>query len=198
VEAVTSLSERITTADVVQHPCHQLIFASLALPRNVSRSSFLVIPCNLRSRVSTMILSWLLFCFIRGASSADSAVEVAWYSAPNYRGTWDLIVSCVLTLMICVWSALHLNVPVKQSKLKDRNVRRLRWILLGIFAPEVVVSTAFAQYLTARWLLNEIRGDIEYRKNLVSLPFSVTTSYFDEYNTHLLNRNILLQNLTYV
>lgn len=145
-----------------------------------------------------MILSWLLFCFIRGASSADSAVEVAWYSAPNYRGTWDLIVSCVLTLMICVWSALHLNVPVKQSKLKDRNVRRLRWILLGIFAPEVVVSTAFAQYLTARWLLSEIRGDIEYRKNLVSLPFSVTTSYFDEYNTHLLNRNILLQNLTYV
>lgn len=116
-----------------------------------------------------MLLSWMLLSFIGSASSAPAA-EVAWYSAPNYRGTWDLILSCVLTLIICVWSALHLNVPVETSRLRDRNVRRLRWVSLGIFAPEVVVSTAFAQYLTARWLRNEIRADIKYRnRNQVSL-----------------------------
>ena len=114
----------------------------------------------------------LLLLFAQSASTATPGAEVAWYSAPNYRGTWDLIVSCVLTLVICVWSALHLNVPVETSKLRERNIRRVRWILLGVFAPEVVVSTAFAQYLTARWLRNEIRGDIKHRnENNVGLAF---------------------------
>ena len=116
-----------------------------------------------------MLIACLLLYFVRHASSTSAIAEVAWYSAPNFRGTWDLIASCVLTLVICVWSALHLNVPVKDSKLKYRNIRRLRWILLGIFAPEVVVSTAFAQYLTARWLMNEIRNDNKYRQSLVSV-----------------------------
>lgn len=121
----------------------------------------------------TMLIAYIPLLFVQGARSTSAVVEVAWHSAPNERGTWDLVVSCVLTLMICVWSALHLNVPTHHSRLRDRNIRRLRWILLGIFAPEVVVSTAFAQYLTARWLLKEIQGDIEYRKNLVSADFTI-------------------------
>jgi hypothetical protein len=110
-----------------------------------------------------MLLLWALVLIPQNAASAAQDPEVAWFSAPNFRGTWDLIVSCVLTLVICVWSALHLNVPVDTSRLRERNTRRLRWVLLGIFAPEVVVSTAFAQFLTARWLRNEIRADIKYR-----------------------------------
>lgn len=110
-----------------------------------------------------MLLLWALLLFAHNAASATPDPQVAWFSAPNFRGTWDLIVSCVLTLVICVWSALHLNVPVEISRLRERNTRRLRWVLLGIFAPEIVVSTAFAQFLTARWLKNEIRADIKYR-----------------------------------
>jgi hypothetical protein len=75
----------------------------------------------------------------------------------------------VLTLTICVWSALHLNVPEEDSKLRHRNIRRMRWILLGLFAPELVVSTAFAQFLTASWLRREIGKDVKYRKDHVSL-----------------------------
>lgn len=117
-----------------------------------------------------MLRFWVLLFFAQNAASIPPDAEVAWYSTPNFRGTWDLIVSCVLTLVICVWSALHLNVPVESSRLRERNARRLRWVLLGIFAPEVVVSTAFAQFLTARWLKREIRADIEYRnKKNVSL-----------------------------
>ncbi|PSN66670.1 hypothetical protein BS50DRAFT_493793 [Corynespora cassiicola Philippines] len=100
---------------------------------------------------------------LRGAASEEIETE-AWYSAPNFRGTYDLIISCVLTLTVCVWSALHLNVPTENSTLTQRNLRRTRWILLGIFAPELVVSTAFAQYLTAKWLRREIMQDVEYRK----------------------------------
>jgi hypothetical protein len=108
---------------------------------------------------------------IRKTTSAESGLA-GWSQAPNYRGTWDIITSCVLTLTVCVWSALHLNVPSENSRLRTRNIRRLRWILLGIFAPELVVSTAFAQYLTASWLHREIRKDVEYRKKEVRLSFS--------------------------
>ena len=108
-------------------------------------------------------LYFTVLFIVRG--SATSEVETkTWFSAPNYRGTWDIIVSCILTLIICVWSALHLNVPVDSSTLTQRNLRRTRWIVLGIFAPELVVSSAFAQYLTARWLRRKILEDVKYRK----------------------------------
>lgn len=118
-----------------------------------------------------MLLLVTLVLLVQSAlSSSQDNDQVAWFPAPNYRGTWDLIISCILTLTICVWSALHLNVPPENSRLRDRNLMRLRWIVIGIFAPELVVSTAFAQYLTARWLQKEIRKDLAYRKENVSLP----------------------------
>ncbi|PVH98392.1 hypothetical protein DM02DRAFT_630335 [Periconia macrospinosa] len=96
---------------------------------------------------------------------ASTEVELtSWYNPPNFRGTWDLLASCVLTLTLCVWSALHLNVPTEESKLRQRNLKRARWIVLGIFAPELVVSTAFAQFLTASWLRREIQKDVECRQ----------------------------------
>ncbi|KAF2868675.1 hypothetical protein BDV95DRAFT_630407 [Massariosphaeria phaeospora] len=108
-------------------------------------------------------------------SRSSEVPTTAWFSAPNFRSTWDLLVSCVLTLTICVWSALHLNVPGENSTLTQRNLRRMRWIFLGIFAPELVVSTAFAQYLTAKWLRREILGDVKYR---TAEEWSITQAYF--------------------
>ncbi|KAF1971575.1 hypothetical protein BU23DRAFT_600136 [Bimuria novae-zelandiae CBS 107.79] len=124
----------------------------------------------------------------RSASAEGDTSLTGWYEPPNERGTWNIIVSCVLTLTICVWSALHLNVPAQDSRLKDRNVRRARWIILGLFAPELVVSTAFAQFLTAKWLCREIRKDVQYRKEHGTDPawsseqqlqeWSITQCYF--------------------
>jgi hypothetical protein len=117
---------------------------------------------------------------VRRSASAEAEGElVGWYEPPNYRGTWDLILSCVLTLTICVWSALHLNVPCEESRLRDRNTRRLRWILIGIFAPELVVSTAFGQYLTASWLRREIKIDVNFRRANVRWARTETSSLWD-------------------
>jgi len=35
----------------------------------------------------------------------------AWVSEPQYRGTASILYSCIVTLILCVYSALHPNVP---------------------------------------------------------------------------------------
>jgi hypothetical protein len=88
----------------------------------------------------------------------------AWQPEPNGRGTFGLISSCVLTLVFCVWSALHLNVPPPKSSKSRQALEKTYWIVYGIFAPELVVATAASQYITARWLKREIEKDISHRR----------------------------------
>ncbi|KAH7304179.1 hypothetical protein B0I35DRAFT_445643 [Stachybotrys elegans] len=87
-----------------------------------------------------------------------------WQSEPDGRGTFSLISSCIITLVFCVWSALHLNVPPPNTSSKRRALEKTYWVIYGIFAPELVVATAASQYIAARWLLREIEKDNEYKK----------------------------------
>ena len=69
-----------------------------------------------------------------------------WVSDPDTRGTFRLILSCLIILSLCVWSALHLNVPApKESSLK-RLGRKTLWVIMGVLAPEFVLFTAFSQW----------------------------------------------------
>ncbi|KAF1808158.1 hypothetical protein P152DRAFT_469152 [Eremomyces bilateralis CBS 781.70] len=86
-----------------------------------------------------------------------------WAKEPDSRGTFSLVLSCVLTLTLCVWSALHLNVPPAGHTFRSRALVKAKWIVYGIFAPELVVATAAAQYISARWLKVEIEKDAQLR-----------------------------------
>ncbi|WYZ35281.1 hypothetical protein EsH8_I_001557 [Colletotrichum jinshuiense] len=114
-----------------------------------------------------MILLNLLCLFLLSTYVAADGPSptTGWVAEPNGRGTFGLVCSCVLTLTICVWTALHLNVPAARSTFWSRALERTKWILYGIFAPELVVATAAAQYIVARWLKREIEKDAVYRKD---------------------------------
>lgn len=73
---------------------------------------------------------------------------------PNGRGTYSLIISCVLTLILCVWSALHLNVPSSSQTTLASLLTQCRWIVTGVYAPELVVFTAWRQWSSAKLLSN--------------------------------------------
>ncbi|KAF3920471.1 hypothetical protein ABW20_dc0106334 [Dactylellina cionopaga] len=94
---------------------------------------------------------------------------VGWVGDPNGRGTFSLVSSCVITLTLCVWSALHLNVPPQGTSLKQAAYTRVKWVVFGIFAPELLVATASAQYLTARWLYKEIQKDAKHREQMLDM-----------------------------
>ena len=79
---------------------------------------------------------------------------VQYVGDPNGRGTISLIISCVLTLILCVWSALHLNVPSNSQTALVSLVAQIRWIITGVYAPELVVFTAWRQWSSAKLLSN--------------------------------------------
>lgn len=91
-------------------------------------------------------------------TTTNSTQLVGYVQDPNGRGTISLLLSCVLTLILCVWSALHLNVPAPdQTKVKDIWLNT-RWIITGIYAPELVVFAAWRQWCSAKLLQTIVAG----------------------------------------
>ena len=79
-----------------------------------------------------------------------------WVPDPDNRGTWSLLYSCVFTLVLCVWTAIHLNVPSYHESKTSQWLRKLKWVLLAIIAPELGVYTAFEQHIQAKELIAQL------------------------------------------
>ena len=96
-------------------------------------------------------------------STTRSQIISGWVSSGDNRGTFDIVSACVLTMGLCVWSALHLNIPRKGESIVQEWARNLRWMLAGLTGPELVVFSAWRQYASARILrdnLKEIQGKV--------------------------------------
>lgn len=113
-------------------------------------------------------------------SSGPSNIHgiVGWVQDPNGRGTSSLILSCVLTLGMCVWSALHLNIPTKRETKTQYWLRTARWVALGIFVPELVVLAAWRQWTSARSLSSSIRGLVNDQENGENLSRKCSTASY--------------------
>ncbi|RYP75180.1 hypothetical protein DL771_002505 [Monosporascus sp. 5C6A] len=116
----------------------------------------------------------------------------SWVVEPGGRGTWSLLYSCVFTLALCVYSAIHLNVPPPGDRFHYYR-RKTVWVLIAIFAPEVVLFTAWSQWLSATTLcrkLNEGRApddpdrvDLTFGYFVVQGGLAVDVSEFSNFET---------------
>ena len=71
-----------------------------------------------------------------------------WVQQPNGRGTWNILQTCVITVVLCSWSSLCLNVHPRKGRWPlMRN--KLRWMLFTIMWPEVTAGCAFEQWESA-------------------------------------------------
>ncbi|MCJ1301591.1 hypothetical protein MMC08_004392, partial [Hypocenomyce scalaris] len=108
-----------------------------------------------------------------GASKATSnrtVTTVGWVSDPNGRGTSSLVITCVLTLGLCVWSAIHLNVPPKNESRVQYGTRYVKWSLMGVLAPELVVWTAWRQWNSAKTIQREVNKAFENEETPPTTP----------------------------
>lgn len=90
------------------------------------------------------------------ATTNDTIVS-GWVDDPDGRGTFTIASSCVLTLSLCVYTAIHLNVrPHRKTELQSW-IETTKWVIFGILAPELVVFVAWRQYVSAMALDRIVR-----------------------------------------
>lgn len=76
---------------------------------------------------------------------------LGWQPQPRGRGTFQIILSCALTLGLCVWTAIHPD--VRSGKTSYERVRHKLWLaVLALFVPEIVVSLAWGEWRETRTL----------------------------------------------
>ena len=112
---------------------------------------------SIQSVMSLLVFNSLLLSLPSFAKSAPVVPtrEPGWVSAPSGRGTFELVSSCVFTLVLCVWTALHLNVFPAGTSTSQRVLKKAMWALLALFAPEFVLWRAYSQWYVARQLYKE-------------------------------------------
>jgi hypothetical protein len=82
--------------------------------------------------------------------------ESLWHPEPSQRGSYSIISECVITLALCVWAAVHLNIP-ERGKKAAQSRRKLLWLAAGVFVPELLVWVAWDQNREARALQKEVK-----------------------------------------
>jgi hypothetical protein len=79
-----------------------------------------------------------------------------WIAEPSGRGTAGLLYNCLVTIFLCVWSALHIPIPERNASWRQNLLYKARFALLAIIAPEYVFYVAMSSYLSIRDPLNEL------------------------------------------
>ncbi|KAL1798316.1 hypothetical protein ACET3X_002353 [Alternaria dauci] len=85
-----------------------------------------------------------------------NATFFSWKAEPYVRGTSSILTSCLITLTLCVWTAVHLNIP-KYQKASQATWRKVAWLITAMLAPELVALAAFCQYREATALGKRVR-----------------------------------------
>ncbi|KAH6712711.1 hypothetical protein BKA61DRAFT_485169 [Leptodontidium sp. MPI-SDFR-AT-0119] len=89
--------------------------------------------------------------------TGSSNVTIKWQPEPALRGTFTIITTCAITLLLCVYSSVHLNLPAINQRRTLVWLRRTAWILGALLAPEYIIFTAQIQRSRAKLLLDEAR-----------------------------------------
>jgi hypothetical protein len=119
--------------------------------------------------------------------SAPTNTTAFWRGSPNERGTLNILSICIITLLLCAYTSLHLDIP-KYDKAGwiHQLWRRLLWVCVGLGAPEFVSlakwitihSTAFKLVLTPEQVAFIAFRQMLFARNL-------------EYKMHALTQNLL-------
>ena len=99
------------------------------------------------------------------------------------RGTWNILSTCIITLTLCVFTSLHLNVPAHKDSAASTFFIKAKYVIFGLLAPELIVFNAWRQRTVASSLVARLRKE---RGGKQTTPF--LQKFFEGFKT--LPRNI--------
>ena len=79
-----------------------------------------------------------------------------WVGEPKQRGTFGIIWFCFNTLIVCIWSALHFNIPARRYTAARRFLLQVSWMFIALLSPELLLFLAINEWITAGVLLREV------------------------------------------
>ena len=119
----------------------------------------------------------------------STSLEIAkqgWTSQPDGRGTLDILWSCVLTMSLCSWSIMCLNVPGRSESNRQVLWRKFCLTILGILIPDQTLVVAMGQWLSARQSVMDFNTD-EFRAKLAdSFEWGMKEAFFADMGGFLL------------
>jgi hypothetical protein len=70
-----------------------------------------------------------------------------WKSCPNERGKLNILSTCIVILLLCAYTSLHMNIP-KEGKAgwKHQMLQKLLWVIVGLCEPEFVTLFEFVSW----------------------------------------------------
>lgn len=80
--------------------------------------------------------------------------EPSYVKSPDGRGTIELLTSCLLTYIACIWTAVHPNILPYRSE-RSYLWYKIAWAVGSIAMPEFVIGTAIIQRRESRRILKE-------------------------------------------
>jgi hypothetical protein len=108
--------------------------------------------------VSMIYLKHIQAAPVQNITALRTEVAPVWVGDPSGRGTWSLLSSCTITLGICVWTSIYLNLPSQGERSWVRWARKVKWLFIAILAPEIVVFIAFQQCMVASDFLKKLKN----------------------------------------
>jgi len=97
------------------------------------------------------------------AASGTSPSEPSFVPDPSGRGTVGLLWTCILTLWPCVWTAIHLNVPRRDSKWWQRFLNKFSFAAMTLVFPELMLTVVVSQFFCAWRFAKEMNKVIASR-----------------------------------
>jgi hypothetical protein len=86
----------------------------------------------------------------------NSEIAPGWSTTSNIRSTGSLLWTCVLTLFICVYTVIHINIPPPNETLLQQFLRKTKWVAICILVPEFALGMAWQQWSLSRALKVEL------------------------------------------
>lgn len=77
---------------------------------------------------------------------------------PDERGTLDILWSCGLTMFLCSWFILCMNLPGPKESATQVLWRKLSLTALGVLCPELIFELAIGQWLSARQSIRDFNS----------------------------------------
>lgn len=90
----------------------------------------------------------------RPAMTINNTTLVGWKSSPDGRGTYDIILTCLITTFLCCWTSVYPNIPAPDDTAWDAIRDRLGLACLGLLGPDFIIVLALGQKSSARRSVN--------------------------------------------